>query len=327
MTSTRRAWMLACAALTLAPLARAQAPRVRRIGVLVAGTLEGTRESLAEFRARLGKLGWSEGADLEVQAWATDGRSDRFPALVREAVARKVDVIVVASTPGARAAIELAPGIPVVFAHLGDPVGSGFVASLARPGGHATGTAIRMLDLAGKQIELLKALVPAVKRVAELRSPVLRKLSGNISTELTRAAARTGIVLVHLDAGKTEDIEPAFAAAVRERVQAMMVMPTALSFTEIERIVRLAKQHRIPTIHSSRLQVAAGGLASYGPDWVDAFAATASYVDKILRGTKPADLPVGQVDRFELVINRRTAAELGLTVPQSVLLQATEVIE
>lgn len=322
----RRQLLLAAGALAAAPLLRAQ-PRVRRIGVLVATSQEELRGSIEGFRARLGTLGWTEGTNLEIHIWSAGGLPDRFPALVREAMARKVEVIVVGSTPGARAAHELAPDIPVVFAHIGDPVGSGFVASYARPGGHSTGTAIRMPAIAGKQIELLKALLPMAKLVAELRDQKNRKLPPQLSMELERAATRNGISLVELNAGKPEELEPAFAAAAKAKVQAMMVLPTVLSFKEIGRIVKLAKQHRIPTIYSSGVQVAAGGLASYGPDFVDAFVRTASYVDRILRGAKPADLPVEQVDRFELAINRRTASELGITIPQSVLLQATQVIE
>ena len=157
----------------------------------------------------------------------------------------------------------------------------------------------------------------------------VRKTSGPspVSVALERAAKGAGVTITPLNVGKAEEIEPAFAAAVRARAQAVMVMPTVMSFKEIDLFVKAARQHRMPAIYSSRAQVAAGGLASYGPDFIDAFIRTAAYVDRILRGAKPADLPVEQVDRFELVINRKTAAELGLTIPQSLLIQATEVIE
>jgi len=306
--------------------ASAQAPRMRRIGVILYTPLKDSI-ALAEFRARLAKLGWSEGTNLEMEIWSAENRVDRFPALVRQAVEHKVEVIVVTGTPGARAAKELSTGIPVVFAQLGDPVGSGVVTSLARPGSHVTGTSIQFTEIAGKQIELLKVLMPKLERVAELRSPAVGKLAFDVSARLASAARRTGVGLTHLDADKAADIEPAFAAASRAQIQAMVVVPIALYFSEIQSIVRLAKQHRIATMFGSRTLVAAGGLASYGPDFVDAFARAAPYVDKILRGAKPADLPVEQADRFELVINRKTAAELGLAIPQSVLLQATEVIE
>jgi len=316
----------ACGALASAR-AWAQGPRLRRIAVMLYSPLEASGQSLAAFRARLAKLGWSEGTNLEMEISSAENRVDRFPALVRQAVARKVEVIVVLGTPGARAAKELSAGIPVVFAQLGDPVGSGVVASLARPGGLVTGTSIQFTEIAGKQIELLKALMPKLERIAELRSPAVGKLAFDVSARLASAAARAGVGLIHLDADKVTDIEPAFAAAARAQIQAMVVVPIALYFSEIRRIVQLAKQHRIATMFGSRSLVAAGGLASYGPDFADAFARAAPFVDKILRGARPADLPVEQADRFELVINRKTAAELGLTIPQSVLLQATEVIE
>lgn len=305
----------------------AQRPPLRRIGVILYNTLKNSGLVLTEFRARLARLGWSEGTTLEMEIWSADTRVDRFPALVRQAVARKVEVIVVAGTPGGRAAKELSMGIPVVFAQAGDPVGSGLVASLARPGGHVTGTSIQFTEIAGKQIELLKTLVPKLERIAELRSPAVGKLAFDVSARLASAAASAGVGLIHLDADTATDIEPAFAAASRAQIQAMVVVPIGLYFAETDRIVRLAKQHRIATMFASRSQVAGGGLVSYGPDFVDAFARAAPYVDKILRGAKPADLPVEQSDRFELVLNRRTAAELGLTIPRSMLLQATEVIE
>ncbi len=315
------------AALGLPLLVHAQSPHVRRIALLLANTLEGSAPSLAEFRKRLGKLGWSEGTNLEMDVAAAENHYDRFPTLVRAAVARKADVIVVAGTPGARAAKEHSAGIPVVFVQLGDPVGSGIVASLGRPGGHVTGTSIQMVEIASKQIELLKALVPKLERVAELRSPAVGKLARDVSARLASAAARAGVDLIHLDADRADEIDPAFAAATRARVSAIVVVPVALFFTETARIVQLAKQHRVATIFTSRSQVAAGGLASYGPDFTDAFARAAPYVDRILRGAKPADLPVEQADRFDLVVNRRTAMELGLAIPQLVLLQATEVID
>jgi putative ABC transport system substrate-binding protein len=305
----------------------AQKPGVRRIGVILFNALKDFGPAVAEFRARLAKLGWSEATNLGVEIWSVEGRVDRFPAMVRQAVARKVEVIVVLSTPGALAAKELSMGIPVVFAQVSDAVGSGVVASLARPGAHVTGTSLQITELAGKQIELLKVLVPKLQRAAQLSSPALGKVDVDVSARYASAAARIGIDLMRLRADKPADIEPAFAAAASARIQAMVVVAGALFFSERERIVRLANQQRIATMFSGRSYVIAGGLASYHPDFLESFARTASYVDRILRGAKPADLPVEQSDRFELVINRKTAAELGLTLPQSLRVQATEVIE
>jgi len=305
----------------------AQGPRMRRIGVILQNALERSRPHLAEFRARLAKLGWSEGTNLDMRIWSAGTRVDRFPQLLQEAVARKVEVIVVSGTPGARAAKDLSKGIPVVFAQLGDPVGSGLVTSLGRPGGHVTGTSIQFTEMAGKQIELLKALMPRLERAAELRSPAVGKLAVDVSARLASAAASLGVDLMHLNADEATDIEPAFAAAAHAQIQAMVIVPIALFISEVKRIVQLARQHRIGTMFASRELVAAGGLISYGPDFVDSFARTAPYVDKILRGAKPADLPVEQADRFELVLNRKTAAQLGLTIPQSLLTRADGVIE
>ncbi len=304
-----------------------QGPPMRRVGVILPSTLEAFARHVAEFRVRLAKLGWSVGANIEIETWAAENRDDRFPALVGQTVARSVEVIVVVGDKLARVAKELSKGVAVVFAQVADPVASGLVASLARPGGHVTGTSIQLTDMTGKNIELLQALVPKLERVAQLRSPDHGKIAVEVSARLASAAKRLGVELIELDADKVADFEPAFVAAARARVQAMVVSPTALTFSERERIVRLAKQHRIPTMFAGRSPVAAGGLASYGPDWVDSFARTALYVDKILRGAKPADLPVQQADRFELIVNRKAAAELGLTIPQLVLMQASEIIE
>jgi putative ABC transport system substrate-binding protein len=305
----------------------AQGPGMRRVGVILYTPVKDLGPHVAEFRARLAKLGWSEGTNLGIEIWSAEGRVDPLPALVRQALARKVEVIVVQSTPAARAAKELAVGIPVVFTHVSDPVGSDVVASLARPGGHVTGTSLQFLEIAGKHIELLKALVPKLERVAWLHNPALGKIDVDASARYASAAARLGVGLMSLATDKAADVEPAFAAAARERIRAMVIGTSPISVSARERIVRLAGQHRIATVFAARTFVAAGGLASYGPDWVDSFARAASYVDRILRGAKPADLPVEQADRFELVINRKTAAELGLTIPQSLLVQATEVIE
>lgn len=205
---------------------------MRRIGVILPSTLEIFSRHLAEFRVRLAKLGWSEGTNLEIEIGVAENRADRTPALLGQAVARKVEVIVVVGTAGARAAKELSMGIPVVFTQHGDPVGSGLVASLARPGGHVTGTSLQFTDTAGKQIELLKALVPKLERVAELRSPAHDKFVFDVSALFASAAARLGVGLIHLDADKAADIEPAFAAAARVRIQAMVVGALPLYFSE-----------------------------------------------------------------------------------------------
>jgi putative ABC transport system substrate-binding protein len=235
-------------------------------------------------------------------------------------------VIVTASTPATRAAKDATATIPIVFAWVGDPVASGLIASLARPGGNLTGLSNIAFEIAPKQLELLKALVPNLQRVAELRDP---KFDGaqSMSDQLKDAAARAGLALIQVDASSVAEFEPAFAAAARRRATAMVVPPLSPYADSAARIAQLAKHYRIATAFQVRGFVTAGGLVSYGSDLTDGFLRTTAYVDKILRGAKPADLPVEQANRFETVVNRRTAAELGLTIPQSVLLRADEVIE
>lgn len=320
----RRRLLLAAGALAVAPRLHAQAQRIRRIGILLpAKWNEGL---LAPYRKRLGELGWVEGRNLAIKARDGENRYERFASLAAELVRLKVDVIVTASTPVARAAKEATAAIPVVFAWVADPVGSELIASLARPGANLTGVSNVAFEIAPKQVELLKALVPGLQRVAELKDP--KWAPGQpMSDQLKRAADQAGLVLIQVHASSAEELERAFSAATRERAGAMVVPPLPLFGEHANRIGELAKHYRIPTASQSRRFVAAGGLVSYGSDLVDGFLRTAVFVDKILRGAKPADLPVEQANRFELVLNRRTAKELGLVIPPLVLLQATEVIE
>jgi putative ABC transport system substrate-binding protein len=312
------------AALLGAPLL-AQAQQVRRrIGVLLPA---GSDRPLAEFRSRLAMLGWKQGANLAIELRSADNRLERLPALAQELVASKVDLIVAASTPGARAAKAATSTLPIVFTLVSDPVGSGLVATLAHPGGNATGIATLAIEIAPKWIEYLKLLVPKLERVAHLSDTGMGPAVKQMSAQIERAATRLGVVVATFDAARAEDLAPAFAAAARGRVAAMVVPPSPLFLSESKRIAQLALQHRIATVHGARPQVAAGGLLSYGVDFVESFGRAARYVDSILRGAKPAELPVEQVERFQLVVNLRTAAELGLNVPPLIKAQATELIE
>jgi putative ABC transport system substrate-binding protein len=320
----RRDLIFAAGALALAPRVHAQSQRVRRVGILLPS--KANEGLLAPYRRRLGELGWVEGRNLAIEARNADNRYERFASLAAELVRLDVEVIVTASTPVARAAREATATIPVVFAWVADPVESGLVASLGRPGGNLTGLSNVVFDIASKQFELLKALIPRVEHVAELRDPKWQ-IGEALSARLKDAASRTGVILIQVDASSPDELDKAFAAAARGRAMAMVVPPLPLYGAHAKRIAQLSKHYRIPTVSQARHYVTAGGLASYGSNLVDGFLRTATYVDKILRGAKPADLPVEQADRFELVINRKTAAELGITIPQSVLLQATEVIE
>jgi len=317
--------LLALAALAAAPLARGQAGRVRRIGVLLPARInEGL---LKPYRERLAALGWVEGRNLAIEVRNAEHRHERAAALAGELVGLKCEVIVAASTALALAAKRAAGDTPVVFAWVSDPVGSGLVKSLGRPGGNLTGLSNLVFELAPKQLELLKAVAPRLQRVAVLTDARFQGTRGPFNEAAARGAAVLGLSLLEVDAGTADGIERAFAAAVHERATAMIIPPHPLYGEQRSRIARLALRHRIATAFQFRSFVAAGGLVSYGTDLADGFLRTAAYVDKILRGAKPADLPVEQSDRFELIVNRKTARELGLTIPQSVLLQATEVIE
>lgn len=318
----RRQSFVALAALAAAPFARAQ-ERVRRIGILVPSAYGAGM--IPEFSKRLAALGWVEGRNLAIALRNAQTRVERLPALAKELVDLNVDLIVSATTPATRSAIAAAGSIPIVFTWVGDPVAVKFVASLARPGGTVTGVSQVQADLAGKQLEFLRAIVPGLARVAQLYNP--KYAGGPLNAKYVDAAAHAGISLVRVTVTSAADLEPAFAEAAREKVSAMLVPPEPLYAEQTKRIVQLAKQFRMPSSGQASAYARAGGLISYGADYVDGFMRMASYVDKILRGAKPADLPVQLSDRFELVVNRKTAAELGLTIPQSVLLRADRVIE
>jgi putative ABC transport system substrate-binding protein len=319
----RRELLLAAGALVAAPLARAQKERMRRIGILVPG--EYGRSMVARFSKQLAALGWVEGSTVALELRNAENRLERLPALATELVRLKVDVIVVVTTPATRVAKAAAGSIPVVFSWVADPVASKFVDSLARPGGTVTGLSQVQSDLATKQIELLRALVPGLARLAQIYDP---KYAGStLNDNYIQEAARTGIALIRVAVSVPGDLEQAFATAAREKAAAMLVPPLPL-YTDLRgRIAQFAKRFRMASAGQLREYAEAGGLISYGSNLADGFMRMAPYVDRILRGARPADLPVQLADRFELVINRKTAAELGVTIPQTVLMQATEIIE
>ena len=320
----RRDLLLAVGAIAVASHAHGQARKVRRIGILLPSSQN--MNLLTLFKKRLAELGWIEGQNLVIETRNAENRYDRLPTLAAELVHLRPDVIVAASTPVARAVKDAAGDIPIVFAWVADPVGSGIVASLGRPGGNATGLSNRAIEIGPKLLELLKSMIPGLKRVAELRDPNFAGAPA-LTAQLKDAAPRIGLVLTQIRASTADDLESAFAEAARDKVQAMLIPPLPLYSEQRARIAALGKKHRIATASQFRAFVDAGGLVSYGSDLNDGFLRTAPYVDKILRGAKPADLPVEQADRFMTVINRRTAADLGLKIPQELLLRADEVIE
>ena len=307
-----------------APDLGAQRPRVRRIGLLLPAAMDAP---VREWRRQLRDLGWIEGDNLQIETADAGGREARLPEHAESLVSRKVELVVAATTPAARAAMGAAPSIPLVFALVPDPLGSGLVSSLFNPGGRVTGVAIRPHDPIPRQIELLVALVPKLERIAELRQSDTAAGGQPASAEVRNAAARPRLALIQVSADKVADLDAAFAAAVREKAGGVVVAPSRLFIEEAKLVAELARKHRLATVFSRRDQVAAGGLASYGVDFTDGLGRTARYVDRILRGAKPAEMSVDQADRFRTTVNRSTVAALGLTISQTLHATVDEVID
>ena len=304
-----------------------QLPKVARIGYLGSGASSEGEPELDAFRDELGRLGWVGGHNLELELRFIERRPDQMAKLAADLASSPVDLIVVPSEPAARAAQAANSTIPIVMANSIDPVALGIVASLARPGGTVTGLATLDQELAGKRLEFLKASAPGVSRVAFLGIPTSPHYSILLSA-LQRAAEASDVRLQVIDVNVPSDFERAFEAVLRERVDALMAQDTQpLILDQREQLLEFVAQNRLPTIHAVRRFVDGGGLMSYGPSLPDLHRRAASYVDRILKGTKPADLPVEQPMRFDFVINLKTAEALGLTIPHHVLLQATEVIQ
>jgi ABC-type uncharacterized transport system substrate-binding protein len=305
--------------------ARAQQPgKLPTIGFLVSGTPSSHGPWVAGFVQRLRELGWIEGRTIAIEYRWAEGRTERFDEIAAEFVQRKVDVIVTSSTVAVVAAKQATLVIPIVFV-AGDPVGTGLVASLARPGGNVTGLSIQQTDLAAKRLELLREVVPSLRRLA-----ILANVGGPavvLDMREVEATARTlGLEVITSEIQRGDDIVPAFEA-LNGRADALYVCVDPLVNTHRIRINTLAMAARLPTSHYNREAVEAGGLMSYGANYPDLFRRAADFVDKILRGAKPADIPVEQPRKFDLVINLTTAKALRLTIPESFLLRADEVIE
>jgi putative ABC transport system substrate-binding protein len=305
--------------------ARAQQPaNLPTIGFLVSGTPSTHGQWVAAFVRRLHELGWIEGRTVAIEYRWAEGRTERAAEIAAEFVRRKVDVIVTSATTAVVAAKQATSVIPIVFM-AGDPVGTGLVASLARPGGNATGLSLQQTETAGKRLELLREVVPGLGRLAILANVGNPKAVLEMG-EVQTAARTLGLEVITLEIRRGEDIVPAFEA-LNGRAEALYVVIDPLVNTHRIRINTLAMAARLPTVHGSREGVEAGGLMSYGTNFLDVFRLAADFVDKILRGGKPADIPVEQPTKFDLVINLTTAKALGLTIPESFLLRADEVIE
>jgi putative tryptophan/tyrosine transport system substrate-binding protein len=306
--------------------ARAQQPgKLRTIGFLGPNTHSAASEWVAALVQRLRELGWMEGRTITIEYRWAEGREERFAEIAAEFIRLKVELIVTSGTPAVMASKKATSVIPIVFATAGDPVGSSLVASLARPGGNVTGLATLANELAGKRLELLREVVPGLGRLA---------IMGNVGNPFTvlelgevQAAARTlGLEVVMLEIRRAQDLAPAFES-LKSRADALYVCTDALANTNRIRINIAALGERLPTMHGSRDYVEAGGLMSYGPNFPDMFRRTADYVDKILRGAKPGDLPVEQPTKFDLVVNLTTAKALRLDMPPTLLTRADEVLE
>ena len=305
--------------------ARAQPSKTPTVGFLGASTPAAARPWVAAFAQRLRELGWTEGRTVAIEYRWAEGRNERMVEIAVEFVRAKVDVIVAQGTPAALAAKNATATLPIVFALPGDPVGIGLVASLARPGGNVTGLSSQTAELGGKRLDLLREIVPGLRRLAIMAN--VGNAANVLDTHEVQAAARaSGLEVASFEIRRTEDIAPAFAA-FKGTVDALYVPPDALMNTNRLRINTLALVARLPTLYGARENVEAAGLISYGPDFTDLFRRAGDYVDKILRGTKPADLPVEQPTKFELVVNLITARALGLEVPATLLARADEVIE
>jgi putative tryptophan/tyrosine transport system substrate-binding protein len=317
--------LVGAAAASVPVAARAQqSPRLPTVGFLVPGTPESHGKWVAAFVQRLRELGWIEGRTLTIEYRWAEGRNERMAEYATEFVGLKVDVIVT-SAGGANAAKQATSVIPIIFAAYGDPVAAGLIASLARPGGNITGLTIQPTDLTGKRLDLLREIVPGFRRLS-IMGNVANTGFGKEQAELQAAASNSGIETTVLEIRRAEDIAPAFDA-IKDRTDALYVFSEPLLNANRVKINTLALGARIPTIFAFREFVDAGGLMSYGANFADLFRRAADFVDKILRGTKPADLPVQQPTKFDLIINLTTAKALGLKIPESFLVRADEVIE
>jgi ABC-type uncharacterized transport system substrate-binding protein len=305
-----------------------QPQKVSRIGYLSATSASAVSDRIEAFRQGLRELGYVEGKNIVIESRYAEGKPDRLPALAAELVALKVDAIVTGGSGATRPAKQATVTIPIVMTLDSDPVASGFVASLARPGGNITGLSTLTPEISGKRLELLKEIVPKLSRVAVIGTSSSQEYVRELK-EIELAAQALGVKLQHIDVLTANDIEPAFQAAAKARADAALWVASARTVGRARtqtKIIDLAVKNRLPTIYESRTAVEAGALMSYGVSFSDLDRRAATYVDKILKGAKPADLPVEQPKKFEFVINLKTAKQIGLAIPPNVLARADKVI-
>src|SRR5713226_5262497 len=325
----KKVFCLALGALLLALSfqAEAQQPaKIPRIGYLIATSASTEKSRIEAFRQGVRELGYVEGKSIVIEWRYAEGKFDRLPSLAAELVRLKVDVIVTAGPAATRPAKEATSTIPIVMGFDIDPVGNGFVASLARPGGNITGLSTLAPEISGKQLELLKEIVPKLSRVAVFGTST-RPGNAQALREVELAAGALGVQLQYLEVRDPKDIETAFQEARKGRADAVLVSALPILASQRTQIADLAVKNRLPAAYGQPEYLDAGGLMFYGASITEMFHRAATYVDKILKGTKPADLPVEQPMKFELVINLKTAKQIGLTIPQSVLYRADKVIK
>jgi putative ABC transport system substrate-binding protein len=306
-----------------APAGPAQASQVPRVGILspYAASASSFQD---DIKRGLTELGYVEGKTVLYESRFADGRTDHLPALAADLMQRKVDILVTATAPAVRAAMQATTAIPIVVGDVDDAVEQGFVASLARPGGNVTGTSWLNAELSGKRLEVLKQALPGLSHIAVLREAVG---GGPMGRAVVAAARALGVHVSILELRAPNELDDVFAEMTRIGVGALYVLQSPMIMTEARRIAHLASQRRIPAIFPDRRFVEAGGLMSYGPSLPDMYRRATTYIDRILRGAKPADLPVEQPTVFELVINNRAARSLGLTLSEAIVVRADEVIE
>jgi len=319
--------LLGGAAATWPLAARAQQPaKIPRIGFLGNSTATMEANLIGPLRDGLRELGYEEGRNVIIEFRWADGKYDQFPALVAELLAAKVDVIITAGTPATLAIKKATSTVPLVFIAVGDPVGTGVVPNLGRPGGNITGLSSIAPDLEGKRLELLREVVPKLSHVAFFLNPA--NAFHTASMRQARVAAQSlGIKLQPMEVNKSEQLDGAFASIVKEKPDALLILADRIFLHNRKRMMEFAIHQRLPSVNAYRELVEAGGLISYGPSYEDMHRRAAVYVDKILKGTKPADLPIEQPTKFTLLINLKTAKTLGLTVPPTLVARADELIE
>lgn len=325
MSARRRLLVALGSSALLAPVGSlAQRERVFRIGFLGLAPAAGWEDQIAALRSGLEGLGYAEARNLVIEfRWAQ--RVDEFPGLAAELVRMRVDVIIAPASTQVEPARQATKTIPIVFAQHADPVGTGHVASLGRPGGNVTGVSMLLTEVAAKGLELLKEVLPQAERIGVLWNPTT-PTHPHVLKVVEDRGRKLGVALVLAPVKVVADFDGAFSTLIRERVSGFLVPTSPLTNSQPAPLAELGLKHRLPGMFGNRANVLAGGLMSYGADFNDMYRRTASYVDKILKGSRPADLPVEQASKYQLVINRKTASAIGITIPPSILLRADEMI-